>query len=115
MKGTINYIEEVVASSGSTYQKITMVEPEYANRRMITFTKEKLEVGKEIEFTHKENPDTSWVITPKKAFNGFSNAKSIDIKLECLKLAVGLVNESKVDIKQLEVTAKRLKDIYDKL
>jgi hypothetical protein len=114
MKGTVNYIEEVISSSGNTYQKIVL--QEQPSRKCISFEKEKFEVGKEYEFRVKENPDTSFILSlPKKTFNGFSNTKSIDINLECLKLAVGLVNESKVEIKNLESTAKRLKEIYDKL
>lgn len=115
MKGTIKYIEPVQSASGNTYHKITLAEPEYVSRKMITFAKEKLEVGQEIEFTHKENNDTSWVITPKKPFAGFSRGQSIDINLEVLKLAVSLANSSQIELKQLEATAKRLKDIYNKL
>lgn len=108
MKGTIKYLEPVQSSSGTTYHKISLEEIEYDNRKMITFAKEKLEVGKEVEFTHKENPDGSWVITPKKAFNNFSRPQITDYKAEALKATIELIKADKLNIEQLDAALKKI-------
>jgi hypothetical protein len=108
MKGTIKYIEPIQAASGNTYSKITLAEPEYVSRKMITFAKDKLEVGSEIEFTYKENADTSWVITPKKAFNNFSRAQVTDYKAEALKATIELIKADKLNIDQLDAALKKI-------
>lgn len=108
MKGTIKYIEQVQAASGNTYSKITLEEPEYVNRKMITFSKDKLEVGSEIEFTYKENGDSSWVITPKKAFNNFSRPQVTDYKAEALKATIELIKADKINIDQLDAALKKI-------
>ena len=114
MKGTIKSIEQVTAASGSTYSKLYFNEEEYANRKIISFSKDKFEIGKEYEFTVKENPDTSLVITPKRN-NAFSPRQTTDISLECLKMAVELFKCDKIKNEQVEQMAKRLKDVYSKL
>jgi hypothetical protein len=108
MKGTIKYLEPVQSSSGNTYTKISLEEPQYANRKMITFAKEKLEVGSEIEFTYKENGDSSWVITPKKAFNNFSRPQVTDYKAEALKATIELIKADKLNIDQLDAGLKKI-------
>ena len=108
MKGTIKYIEPVQSASGNTYTKITLLEPEYVNRKMITFAKDELKVGSEIEFTHKENADTSWVITPKKAFNNFSRPQVTDYKTEALKATIELIKADKLNIDQLDAALKKI-------
>jgi hypothetical protein len=115
MEGTIKFVEKVQSASGSTYYKLNLEEPEYVGRKMVSFTKDELAVGQKLEFTYKENPDTSWILTPKKKFNGFGGGAKPDVNLECLRMAVEIVKESKVDIKQLEATARRLKEIYNLL
>lgn len=112
MKGTIKNIEQVTAASGNTYSKIFFNEEEYANRKIITFSKENLEIGKEYEFTVKENPDTSLVVTPKKTFNGFNKASSVDYKVEALKATIELIKVGIIQVDQLNQSTKK---IYDTL
>lgn len=108
MKGTIKYIEPIQSASGNTYTKISLAEPEYVNRKMITFAKDEFKVGSEIEFTHKENPDTSWVITPKKAFNNFSRHQVTDYKAEALRATIELIKADKITIEHLEASLKKI-------
>lgn len=108
MKGTIKYTEQVQAASGSTYTKIILSEPDYVNRKMITFAKDELKVGQELDFTYKENADTSWVITPKKAFNNFSRPQVTDYKAEALKATIELIKADKLNIDQLDAALKKI-------
>jgi hypothetical protein len=115
MKGTVKNINPVIAASGNTYHQVFLVEDEYANRRMITFSKDKLEVGSEIEFTHKENPDGSWVLTPKKAFNGFNKTQTTDYKVEALKATVELIKAGIIKPQQLQSATKRIYNTLNEL
>jgi len=110
MKATVSEVSLVESASGTTYQKLTL--KEHPARKCISFEKEKFEVNKEYEFRVKENPDTSFVLSLPKSF---SKQSTIDIKLECLKLAVELVKSDKVKIEQLPGITKRLQEIYNKL
>ena len=115
MKGTIKYIQPVQSASGNTYSKITLAEPEYVSRKMITFAKDKLEVGSEIEFTYKENADTSWVITPKKPFSSFNKNFGADYKVEALKAVVELIKADKIKIEKLSESVKKIHQILNEL
>jgi hypothetical protein len=75
---------------------------------MITFSKDKLEVGQQLEFTHKENPDTSWIITPKKAFNNFNKPQTIDYKVEALKATIELIKAGIINVDQLQISTKKI-------
>jgi len=108
MEGTIKYLEPVQSASGTTYQKISFEEVEYHNRKIITFAKDKLQVGQKLEFTYKENADTSWVITPKKAFNSFSRQQVTDYKAEALKATIELIKADKIKIEQLDGCLKKI-------
>jgi hypothetical protein len=114
MKAIIETLDERTSSSGVTFYNLTS--KQYPNRKMVCFPNgQKLEVGQEIDFNvGKENGDTSWLINLARP-KSFSRQPTVDIKLECLKLAVELVKSDKVDVKQLELIAKRLQEIYNKL
>jgi hypothetical protein len=116
-EGTIKYCEKVQSSSGNTYYKLSMEEPEYTGRKMVSFTKDELVVTQRLKFTYKENPDGSWIVTPEKKFNGFGGGYSakVDVNLEILKMSVSLCASGVAELKSLEVMAKRLKEIYNSL
>jgi hypothetical protein len=115
MEAILKTINPIVASSGSTYHQIFFEENEYANRRMITFSKDKLEVGQKLEFTHKENPDGSWVITPKKPFNNFSRAQTTDYKVEALKATIELIKAGIIKVEQLKESTKKIYNTLNEL
>jgi hypothetical protein len=115
MEATIKNINPIVAASGNTYHQIFFNEDEYANKRIITFTKDKLEVGQKLEFTQKENLDGSFVITPKKPFNGFNKAQTTDYKVEALKATVELIKAGIIKPEQLKSATKRIYNTLNEL
>jgi len=117
MKGKISFLEQVTASSGAKYCKISLEGTEFEGRRSIVFVKsfDEVAVGQEISFNQKVNPDGSYVYTLDKPFSGGFKAQAIDYKLEAMKMAIELIKSDKIEMKQLEASTQKLYKILNAL